>query len=121
MTVLIFSGYDPTNPAHKSWSRILSRQRYDAKQRNLNWTITAEYAWDMINAQGWKCALTGIDFEVGGKANPNQPSMDRIDPTRGYEPGNIEFITLQLNRIKLNLQVDEFVTICKKVLETRGN
>ena len=120
MSVLCLTGYNSQNPAHKSWSRIFSRQRYDALQRKLSWSITVGYAWDIINSQGWKCALTGIDFVVGGNANPNQPSMDRIDPTKGYEPGNIMFVTLQVNRIKLNLQLDEFVNVCKKVIETRG-
>ena len=120
MSAIYLTGYNTTNLAHKAWSRIISRQRYDATQRRLVWSITLDYAWNIINKQSWKCALTGVDFEVGGKANPNQPSMDRIDPTKGYEPGNIMFVTLQMNRIKLNLQLDEFVNVCKKVIETRG-
>jgi hypothetical protein len=41
----------------------------------------------------------------------NSPSLDRIDPTKGYVPGNVWVISHRANRIKNNATFEEFETI----------
>lgn len=45
------------------------------------------------------CPVMGIPMTVGG-ARDNSPSLDRIDPSRGYVPGNVCVICYRANRIK---------------------
>jgi hypothetical protein len=108
-------GYDSNNPMHTTWSRIFSRQRYDAVRRGLTFTISVADAWAIINKQGWKCALSGVPFTQGGGRSRTQFSMDRIDSTRGYEPGNVQFVTLVINLAKKNMTDAEFIHMCKQV------
>ena len=108
-------GYDPKNPLHTSLTRVLSRQKYAAVKDGKTYSITLLYAWEVINKQGWKCALSGVPFVAAGRYSPNQPSMDRIDSNKGYEPGNIQFVTLRINYSKKNMSDAEFIQMCQQV------
>jgi hypothetical protein len=108
-------GYDRSNLLHTSWTRIFTRQQDAAKRSGKAWTITQDYAWDIINKQGWKCALSGVPFTPGGGRSRTQASMDRIDSTRGYEPGNVQYVTLVVNLAKKNMTDADFITMCKQV------
>lgn len=49
------------------------------------------------------CPALGIPLfpNFGGKAqHPNSPSIDRVDPTKGYIPGNVKVISAKANAIK---------------------
>lgn len=48
------------------------------------------------------CPVLGIPLIVGGKRSPNSPSLDRIEPSRGYVPGNVRIISDRANRLKSN-------------------
>lgn len=113
-------GYNPTNPMHSTWARIFSKQRYEAQRRGLTFTVTVQDAWKVINDQQWRCALSGMQFTSGGAASRTQFSMDRIDSSKGYEPGNIQFTTLIVNLCKRNLSDPEFIDLCKKVAGYSG-
>jgi len=47
-------------------------------------------------------------------------SLDRIDSTKGYTLDNIQWVHKTLNRLKMNLDNQEFIEWCKK-LRTLGN
>ena len=49
------------------------------------------------------CPVLGIELDWGmnGK-QPNSPSLDRIDPTKGYIPGNVMMISDLANKMKQN-------------------
>jgi hypothetical protein len=108
-------GYNTSNPLHSSWSRVFSRQLYEAKRKGFTVNITIEDAWEVINAQVWKCALTGVAFVPAGKAVPNQASLDRIDSNQGYIHGNIRYVTYQVNMFKKNWPDDVFFALCKQI------
>jgi hypothetical protein len=46
------------------------------------------------------CPVFGTPFEVGDRNTA--PSVDKIDPTKGYVPGNIAVISMRANRLKNN-------------------
>jgi hypothetical protein len=108
-------GYNSSNPLHSSWSRVFSRQTYEAKRKGFEVNITAADAWNIINNQKWKCALTGVDFVAAGTASPNQASLDRIDSKKGYVHGNIRYVTYRVNMFKKDWPDDVFFTLCKQI------
>jgi len=59
-----------------------------------------------------KCPILGIPLTIGkGTAHEGSPSLDRIDPTRGYIKGNIHVISHKANTIKSNATVEEIKAV----------
>jgi hypothetical protein len=46
------------------------------------------------------CPALGIPLRVGKRRSPNSPSLDRIEPWRGYVSGNVRVISDRANRLK---------------------
>lgn len=113
--------YNNKNPLHATWSRVFSRQKYDAKRSGKSWTITQEQAWNIINEQNWRCALSGDKFTPAGGRTDTQASLDRIDSAKGYEPDNIQYVTLRVNWLKREMPQNIFVALCKKIAEHSGD
>lgn len=57
------------------------------------------------------CPVLGIELDYAPKDSrknrDNAPSLDRIDPRKGYVSGNVQVISLRANRIKNDATVDE--------------
>ncbi len=73
---------------------------------------------DLWESQQGKCAISGIQMVLPknkGQKNPwstNSVSLDRIDSSKGYEKGNIQLVTIQVNIGKNNLSDAEFLRFC---------
>lgn len=97
-----------TTPEKYILSRLLARKR---KGRC---TLTIE---DIVLPD--VCPLLGMPFQFGtGSALPNSPSVDCIDPTKGYIKGNIWIISKQANSMKSCASKDELRTFCTNVLRS---
>jgi hypothetical protein len=44
-------------------------------------------------------------------------SIDRIDSTKGYIPNNIQWVDKRINIMKNKMDEQEFLSICKKIVE----
>jgi len=95
------------------WNEI----KRNAKKRNLNFTITAEQAWNLFVKQNRKCALTGdpIEFSKDCKHWNGSASLDRIDSSKGYIEGNIQWVHKYVNIMKWDFSVKELVDMCRKI------
>lgn len=77
--------------------------RARAKKLELPFTITID---DIVIPNF--CPILGIELKKGeGKSHDNSPSLDRIIPSLGYVPGNIQVISYRANRIKNDATLDE--------------
>lgn len=64
-------------------------------------TVTLQDLKDQWDFQRGKCPYTGWDLELPPYHNvPNLAGLDRIDPSRGYEPGNFQFVCIQASNAK---------------------
>lgn len=52
------------------------------------------------------CPVMGTPLIVGEGRSPHSPSLDRIDPNRGYVTGNCRVISDHANRLKGNLDLE---------------
>lgn len=79
--------------------------KWSAKKRGIPFSITLD---DMPEIPT-HCPVFGFPLELTLTGNsPRAPSLDRIDTTKGYEPGNIEFISWRANYLKRNGTLEEF-------------
>ena len=104
-----------------SYKRFMLRHaKKRAKARNLEFNITI----DDFNIPKL-CPLLGIELylNVGnGRAFDNSPSLDRIDSSKGYIPGNVWVISTKANRIKSDATLEELekITHNLKVFGKKG-
>lgn len=77
---------------------MLARAKHRAKRFGIKFNI--ELPDIVIPAL---CPVLGIPLYRGKKGNcPNAPSLDRIDPLRGYVKGNVRVISQRANLLKSN-------------------
>jgi len=90
----------------------------NALSRGIEFTITLQYVADLYKTQKEKCAISGIDIDIKGTPWKGQTgSLDRIDPTKGYIEGNVQWVHKLVNELKWDLQPKEFFTIIKQIYE----
>lgn len=90
----------------------LGNVRHRAKKSGIECSITYKdlYMPDV-------CPVLGIPIEIkfGERAlyNPNSPSIDRTDNSKGYIPGNVRVISLRANLLKKDATLDEIRKLLK--------
>jgi hypothetical protein len=111
----IFKGYK--NFGGQQWSRI----KHQAKQRNIEFDITIEYAYDLFEKQNNKCAISGVEIKLNknyeGKKSLNSASLDRINSDIGYIVGNVQWVHKRVNMMKNNMSEKEFYEWCRIISE----
>jgi hypothetical protein len=87
-----------------------ARQR--AQDRGLDFDISLDWALKQAERQGQRCVLTGIPFlapiETKSFRHPFAPSLDRIEPSKGYTTGNVRIVVLAVNVMLLDWGHDLF-------------
>jgi hypothetical protein len=98
--------------AHSKFSHI----KYSALKRNLEFTISIEYAWDLFIKQDGKCFYTNIDIELRTRnSGPMTASLDRIDSSIGYIQGNVVWVHKDVNIMKNEFSHEYFLNMCKLI------
>jgi len=61
-----------------------------------------------------KCPVLDIEMKVGrGRLPRNSPSLDRINPSKGYVKGNVAVISNRANILKKDGTLEEFQALVK--------
>jgi hypothetical protein len=85
----------------------LSYAKHRATRAGVPFTITEA---DVVVPT--HCPALGIPLAPNaGIAGPNSPSLDRINPRKGYVPGNVVVISMKANRIKSDASADEILAV----------
>lgn len=82
---------------------LLKTSRYRAKRDGTRHTLTLAdiYVPD-------RCPVLGMRLRPAtGRASPASPSLDRINPRRGYVPGNVLVVSWRANELKKNSTPEE--------------
>lgn len=98
---------------------ISSKFRNRARRRNLEFTLTNKDLQELIEKQNFKCALTGEELTTQFKHNCAEynASLDRIDSSKGYIEGNVQWVTKDINFAKYKMSQEDFINLCKKVVD----
>lgn len=74
----------------------------------------------LLEAQEYRCALTGVELtcvlEKGTVCKTNA-SIDRINPKGPYIKDNVQLVCAAINKLRIDMSVDEFIDWCNKVSE----
>lgn len=76
----------------------------NAKDRNIPFNLSLTSFKNIQRAK--KCYFTGIDL-VDTPDQPNSRTIDRIDPTKGYEKGNVVACSLAANKFKAIIETTQ--------------
>lgn len=107
-----------------NWKRYLTRLLYSGgrKRDGLNIDILLS----ILKKQDYRCALSGepltCNLDIGTKFFTNA-TVDRIIPgSKGgkYNEENIQLVCRGLNSFRSDMDIDDFVELCRKVAEYNG-
>lgn len=93
--------------------RAINGSRLRAKQWGVPHSIDRYTIDELFIDQRWRCAVSGIEFEVPGRhgnwhRHPFGPSLDRIVPMDGYVPGNVRLVCNMVNIAMSEWGADNF-------------
>ena len=84
----------------RAWSSsAVKGAKKRATDKGVPFDISIDYVESILPT---KCPVFGTQFAYAGnkKVVPESPSIDRIDPAKGYVEGNIAIISAKANQIK---------------------
>lgn len=100
----------------------ITNTKQNAIKRNLEFTVSPEYLWQLFLQQNRKCSLSGVNLYFTthsnasvGRSKETNASLDRIDSSKGYTEDNVQWVHKDLNRMKWSKTDDEFITWCNRV------
>ena len=100
-----------------------------ASKRALDFNITIEYVWDLFQRQNGVCALSGMEIgfkqpfsksRITGIVGDDTASLDRIDSSKGYIQGNVQWVHKDLQKMKWDFNEQYFLEVCRKVVKNAG-
>jgi hypothetical protein len=93
--------------------------QHGATRRGIQFDISIAYAWSLFTG---KCALSGVPITISSTVKEGNPdyskftaSLDRIDSSKGYVEGNVQWVHKTINYIKRDLPEQEFKDWCRLV------
>lgn len=89
---------------------VYNRIRYGAAFRDISLEVGLEDLNELWLKQGRCCALTGLPLVLLDSA-----SLDRIDSSLGYTPGNVQWVHKTINKMKNDLPERVFLEMCTSV------
>lgn len=105
-----FTGYEGLNGVY--YNEIVNRARY----RKLEINVTPKYLWELYISQDKKCPLTKSYIYFKDCNNKyGTASLDRIDSSKGYIEGNVQWVHKKVNIMKMQLNQEELIYLCNVI------
>jgi len=101
------------NNPRRAWVvAAMSGAKKRAKQKGLEFNITLA---DILPITSTHCPVFGTQFLFqGGKViRPDSPSLDRLDPKKGYVKGNVVVISIKANNIKSAYAAEDIAKVAE--------
>lgn len=74
----------------------------NAKERNIEWKLSFGQFKKILRSR--KCAYTGVKFDLSDEKSPHYITLDRINSSVGYIPGNVVACTHIANKLKASVE-----------------
>ncbi len=104
--------------------RLIDKARSRARRRGLEFHLTKD--WVLGGLTRGTCAVTGIPFDLenghgSGKHNKFAPTIDRIDPSKGYTADNCQLVIYQYNVVKGRWEHDDVMVMARALVVRESN
>jgi hypothetical protein len=94
------------------------------KRKPVDPNLKREDVLKIAEKQNYRCALTGALLNrdrLLGAWDINNPSLDRIDNTKGYQLDNVRWVSVWANMARHNWSDEEFYRLCRETTEFYDN
>lgn len=91
-------------------NRIYNNFLKSAKNRGIEWSLTID---DMFASYNGYCNMTG--WEISISYSNQTASLDRIDNSKGYIVGNIQWVHSIVNMCKNKYNNEKFIEMCVSI------
>lgn len=102
--------------SHGTFSIMHLSAKDRARRRNLTYALTPKTIKQLCEAQGNRCALTGMPFDYSKSdefiCRPFAPSLDRKDTSKGYTLDNVQITCVMVNKAKNEFHQEMFDAMC---------
>ena len=89
-----------------------------AKVNGLIFSLTKNWIKAIV-AQG-VCQVTGLSFSLENGRKPWAPSLDRIDPTKGYTADNVQVVVWLYNTAKMEFRHEDVMILANALTNGRS-
>lgn len=116
---LVCSGKHKTPHPDSMFRFIVSNAKKSSKRRGhlLDFNISVDYLKKLWQSQGGKCSYTNIPLVLPTHSyisSPRKASLDRVDSSKGYVEGNVEFVSVFVNLGKNGFDKKEIVEMLQE-------
>lgn len=113
------------HPNWKGYGNIpldyFTRYRRGAAKRKIEFNITIEFLWDLFIYQQGCCAISGVVLKIDSTSQEITASIDRIDNSKGYVEGNLQWIHKDINwRLRRDMSMTDLKN-WSKIIERHQN
>lgn len=108
-------------PKFSAHSYYLNKCKQRSKATNKEFNLDLEYIENLWETSNGKCALSKIDITLRKTSYESadlwSASIDRIDSSKGYIKGNVQFVAYAINLAKSNKddQILQFIEMIKNI------
>lgn len=100
-------------------NRAMGTARKRVKKNNLEITITSKYLYKIYPKNG-NCPILGYKMVPGKRVSHKYtPTLDRVNPSRGYVKGNVIFICQLANQMKSEANYDELLKFSRWIIKNK--
>lgn len=123
-------GFGQQNAIWKSPNEIsinfFNEKKKKAAKRKIEWNISIEYLYEIWKSQNGFCPLSNVKLTIHryrklGKNFRGTASIDRVDSSKGYIEGNIQFTHKIINKMKWEFNIPTFLYYCDLVTNFKNN
>lgn len=105
-------------------NKLLAGAKNRSKSKGHSFDLDLNYLKGLWDGSSGCCVLTGRKFHLGipdpYQVHPDAPSIDRIEPSKGYTKGNVRFITYQTNVALSEYGIDKLKSLAADLLSFRN-
>jgi|DEB0MinimDraft_6_1074348.scaffolds.fasta_scaffold05570_3 hypothetical protein len=101
-------------------NKLCSNCKNSAKAKGLEYALSPSFLLELLERQNWRCPMTRVYYEFDRNRNPAQPSVDRIDNSKGYVPDNVQIVSLFYNNARNIWEHDELVEMAQALVEVNA-